>query len=84
MKNYTKTYLDYFGYSIADFIPCEICQDRAVDIHHIQARSQRKDLENDITNLMALCRICHTEYGDKKQFIEHLQKIHDNRIKRTS
>ena len=82
MQKYTKIYLDYFGYSISDFIPCEICGSKAIDIHHIQARSQRKDLENDISNLMAVCRICHTEYGDKKQFIEHLQKIHDNRIKR--
>jgi 5-methylcytosine-specific restriction endonuclease McrA len=84
MKLYTKVYLDYFGYSIADFIHCEVCGDKAIDIHHIQARSKRKDMENDITNLMAVCRICHQEYGDKKQFIEHLQKIHDNRIKRTS
>ena len=33
MKNYTKIYLDYFGYGIEDFIPCEVCGQKAVDIH---------------------------------------------------
>jgi 5-methylcytosine-specific restriction endonuclease McrA len=84
MKSYTKVYLDHFGYSISDFIHCEICGDKAIDIHHIHARSKRKDLENDIANLMAVCRICHEKYGDNKQFQEQLQNIHDNRIKRTS
>ena len=38
MKQHTKIYLDYFSYTTADFIPCEICGNRAVDIHHIEAR----------------------------------------------
>mgnify|MGYP003650105511 CR=1 FL=1 len=82
MKPYTKTYLDFFGYTIADWIPCEIpdCGKRAQDIHHIQARSIAKHLENDITNLQALCREHHTEYGDKKQHREFLQTIHNEKI----
>jgi 5-methylcytosine-specific restriction endonuclease McrA len=77
MKPYTKTYLNYFGYDVSDFIPCEVCGAEAKDIHHVQARSLRKDLVNDISNLMALCRKCHTEKGDKKQFREYLQNRHN-------
>jgi len=82
MKNYTKTYYNFFKYDICDFIPCEICGKNSTDIHHILARSQHRELENDITNLMAVCRDCHIEYGDKKQHIEYLQKIHADKISR--
>lgn len=80
MKKYTKIYLDHFGYDTSDFIPCELCGSEAKDIHHIQARSIAKSKENDITNLMALCRKCHYEFGDKKQFREELQNIHDKNL----
>jgi len=76
MKSYTKIYMDYFGYGMEDFIPSEISGKPAVDIHHIEARSKRKDLENDITNLMALTREEHEKYGDKKQYTEWLKEIH--------
>lgn len=82
MKPYTQVYLNHFGYSTADFIPCEICDSRAVDIHHIEARSKRKDLLNDINNLMALCRKCHSEYGDIVELKPKLQEIHNLRLKR--
>ncbi len=82
MKSYTQVYLNYFGYSPADFIPCEVCEAKAVDIHHIEARSKRKDLLNDITNLMALCRTCHTEYGDIAMLKPKLQEIHNLRLKK--
>ena len=78
MKKYTKAYMDYFGYTTADFIPCELCGSRSVDIHHIWARSIRKDLENDISNLMALCRECHVRYGDKKDDRDFLTISHSN------
>jgi len=84
MKKYTKVYFDFFGLTIADFVSCEICGTKSTEIHHILNRSHRKDLENEITNLMAVCRSCHVEYGDKKQYIEYLQKIHANKIKRSS
>ena len=80
MKPYTKTYLNYFGYDVSDFIPCEVCGAEAKDIHHIHARSIKKDLVNDITNLMALCRKCHVVYGDKKQHKEFLQNIHKKKL----
>jgi hypothetical protein len=78
MKNHVKVYFDYFGYDVSSFIPCEICSQRAVDIHHIRARgmggSKKKD---DITNLMALCRTCHIEYGDIQELVDTLQELHD-------
>jgi hypothetical protein len=54
MKNHTKLYLKYFGYDTSDFIPCEVCGDKAVDIHHIECRGMggTKELDN-IDNLMA-------------------------------
>ena len=76
MKSYTKVYLTHFNYGEQDFIPCEICGNKAVDIHHIEARSKRMDLLNDITNLMALCRYHHHKYGDKKQYKQWLKDTH--------
>lgn len=76
MRKHTKVYLDYFGLH-GGFIPCEVCYKQANDIHHIECRgiggSKTKDF---IENLMALCRSCHEKYGDKKQYMEFLKKIH--------
>ena len=73
--------MKHFGYGVEDFIPCEVCGTRAVDIHHIDCRgmggSKRKDT---IDNLMALCRPCHLEYGDKKQHIDFLNEVHIRKI----
>jgi len=77
LKKHTRIYLSYFNYGIDDYIPCEICGARAVDIHHIDARgmggSKTKD---DINNLMALCRQCHISKGDKKQYMDYLYRKH--------
>lgn len=73
--------MDYFGYDVSDFIGCEVCGAKANDIHHILARSIAKSKENDITNLMALCRNCHSSKGDRKQFREFLQNIHNQKLK---
>lgn len=35
-----------------------------------------------IENVMALCRNCHVEYGDKKQYMENLKAVHLKKIKR--
>lgn len=81
MKKHTKIYLDYFGYGEEDFIPCEVCTKKAVDIHHIVARGMGGSKEKDnIQNLMALCRECHLEYGDKKDKLDFLMMKHQKRI----
>ena len=78
MKPYTKTYLAHFGYSEADFIPCECCGNKAVDIHHLESRSIAKAKINLIDNLMALCRECHNKaFGS---FNEELKLIHRKKL----
>jgi 5-methylcytosine-specific restriction endonuclease McrA len=79
MKKHTAIYMNHFGYDINDFIPCEVCGGRAVDIHHIEARGAGGDPQGKkdvITNLQALCRACHVEMGDKKQYKEFLKERH--------
>ena len=81
MKKHTKLYLDYFGYGIEDFIPCESCGSKAVDIHHIEARGMGGDKKADnINNLMALCRQCHVVMGDTKTHMEYLKSKHKDKL----
>lgn len=81
MNNHTKLYLKHFGYGDDSFIPCEVCSNRAVDIHHIVARGMGSGKGKDeIQNLMALCRTCHVEYGDKKQHMDMLMTKHAERL----
>jgi hypothetical protein len=81
MRPYTRLYMTKMGYDESDFIPCEICKAKAVDIHHINARGMGGTGTKDtIENLMALCRTCHVKYGDKKKFIDILQDIHNEQI----
>lgn len=69
--------MDYFGFDESDFIPCEVCQQRAVDIHHIESRGMGGTSKPDvIENLMALCREHHNEYGDIAELKPHLKTIH--------
>jgi len=79
MKPHTKIYMTAFGYGEQDFIPCECCQNKAVDIHHIEARGMGGDPQRKkdvIDNLMALCRDCHNKYGDVPELFEKLKEIH--------
>ena len=81
MKNHTKIYFKHFGYDLSDFIPCEVCDGVAVDIHHIKCRGMGGSKEHDnIINLMALCRQCHINFGDKKQFIDFLTLKHKTKL----
>lgn len=83
MKNHIRIYLDYFGYSGYEFIPCEVCGSKAVDIHHIEARGMGGDpqrTKDNIKNLQALCRKCHIEYGDKSEHKDFLRSIHEGKL----
>jgi 5-methylcytosine-specific restriction endonuclease McrA len=65
------------GYDATSFVPCEVCGGVGTDIHHIEARGMGGSKDKDtIENLMGLCRKCHIEYGDKKQYKEFLKDIH--------
>lgn len=69
------------GFHETDFILCEVCESRAVDIHHIKARGMGGSKQaDDINNLQALCRNCHVKYGDKKQYVDFLIEKHQERI----
>jgi hypothetical protein len=78
MQKHTKIYMKYFNYGIEDYIACEVCDNRAVDIHHIFARGMGgTKLKDSIDNLMALCRQCHIFFGDKEQYLQFLQDKHN-------
>ena len=74
MQKYKKVYLDYYGLTVADWIPCKSCGTTAIDIHHIEPKgmggSKTKDV---IENLVALCRECHNKAHDSKEFNENLK-----------
>jgi hypothetical protein len=77
MKKHVKTYLDYFGYDQSSWIACEMCGQTAVDINHIDARGMGgSKLKDNIENLMAMCRKCHMELGDKKEHKVMLKVVH--------
>lgn len=80
MTRHCKVYFDYFGYGEQDTILCEVCGQRAVDIHHISGRGKGKDV---IDNLMALCRKCHNAaHGLEKTYLHNdvLQHIHNKNL----
>jgi len=64
MKPHTKIYFKHYniGYypdGSHDFIKCEVCGNKSVDIHHIYGRTGPQS--DDIDNLIALCRKCHND-----------------------
>ena len=76
--------MKHFAYYEQDFIPCEVCGSRAVDIHHINARGMggvSKNRLDVIENLQALCRYCHTKYGDSSSYYDLLVKKHAIKLK---
>jgi 5-methylcytosine-specific restriction endonuclease McrA len=76
-QKYIKIYLDYFDIKTENELICEGCGSMAVDIHHIHGRGKGMDV---ITNLMALCRICHDRAHSSKNYVskEEFQYIHNN------
>ena len=79
MKRHTNVYFSFFGYDKTSYIECEVCHAQAQDIHHIEPRGMGGNPKGDkdrIENLMAVCRMCHDKYGDKKQYKDFLKEIH--------
>jgi len=82
MKEHTRIYYDNFGYDKDDeteFIPSEISGEKAVDINHIFCRGMGGNPLKDkdrIENLMAVTRIEHETYADKKEYMPMMLKIH--------
>lgn len=81
MKKHTRNYLDFFSFQIPEDCICEIpgCELPAVDINHIQARGMGGGPKGDkdhISNLMAMCRKHHNEFGDVVAKRNWLRKVH--------
>ena len=77
MKKHTRIYLEAFGYDTGDttlFVPSEISEAKGNDLHHIVTREDR------IENLMMLTRKEHEDYGDRKDYMAYLLKIHRRRL----
>lgn len=60
MKRYIRIYFKHHGLTKGDTVLCEVCDNLAVDIHHIEPRGMGGNLDRDVIgNLIALCRWCH-------------------------
>jgi hypothetical protein len=84
MKPHIKIYLDHFGYAGDEFIPCECCGKKAVDINHVVARGRGGDptgKKDIIENLQAVCRDCHNKYGDNPNWFVFLVKAHATKLR---
>lgn len=81
MTDHCKVYLRSTGLGTDDFVPCEVCNKRAVDIHHIHGRGEDKDV---ISNLMSLCLDHHNAaHGIGKTYLhpDVIQAIHNDFMK---
>ncbi len=84
MKPHTRIYIKYFGYGEQDYIPCEVCNSRAVDIHHIERRGMGGNPTGDkdrIENLAALCRICHEKAECSMPFNDYVKSMHSTKLR---
>lgn len=59
-KNYFKAFkIDFNESGEHDYIACEMCDNQAVDLHHIERRIKGVKRLNHHKNIIALCRSCH-------------------------
>jgi len=83
MQEHTKIYMKAFGYVEQDYIPSELGNGRAVDVHHIDARGMGgTKAEDRIEELMGLTREQHNKYGDKKQYMAMLYNAHRSYLRK--
>jgi len=81
MKKHTLIYCNAFGYDTDDatvFIPSELSNSPSNDLHHIIGRG--KGGLDIIENLMALTRQEHIDFGERKEYMVYLLKIHRRRL----
>jgi hypothetical protein len=79
LQKHTKVYLSAFypDHCPGEYIPCERCAAKAVDIHHIDARGMGGTTAPEVPeNLMALCKKCHMKYGDIVHYMQMLVETH--------
>jgi len=81
MQNHVKNYLRYYNLTTADKIYCEVCNsNQSIDLHHIIPRSKfgskTKDIQDNIENLIALCRDCHNKAHNGQFTKSYLTDLH--------
>ncbi len=83
MKAHIVNYHKGLGIDLGSWIACEVCSATSVDIHHILPRSKfgskRKAEQDHVSNLVALCRVCHNLAHDGTISKEKLFQISKNR-----
>tara|TARA_R110000824_G_scaffold64463_3_gene168383 strand:+ start:441 stop:749 length:309 start_codon:yes stop_codon:yes gene_type:complete len=82
MRKHTKVYMDFFDFGEQDFVPCEMCGSKAVDVHHLTKQSKfgSKKEKDFIENLIGVCRDCHNNAENDGMFnmfarIKHLENV---------
>lgn len=85
MQKHHKVYTEHFP-SHTGYYDCEVCGKKAEDIHHIKRRSEfgkkMKHLQDQIENLIALCRSCHNKAHANELTKEELTDVHKKRLKK--
>lgn len=55
---------------------CALCGKKPYELHHIAYRSERRDLIDEPTNCIMLCKTCHDKvHGNKKYWQPRLLKL---------
>lgn len=81
MQKHTKIYMDYFDYFGDEFIPCELCGSRSVDVHHLTAKGMGGSKTKDyIENLIGVCRECHVKCHGSIDFNNKAKAIHKQNL----
>jgi 5-methylcytosine-specific restriction endonuclease McrA len=79
MQPHVVNYHKALGIDLGSWIACEVCGTTSVEIHHIIPRSKfgskRKAEQDHVSNLVALCRVCHNLAHENKITKEQLQTI---------
>lgn len=72
--------MKFFGYDESSFMPCEVCGNRIVDVHHIRPKSLDSSKVNKIENLVGLCREHHDLAHANRSFNDSLDMIHRKKM----
>ncbi len=85
MQKHVTNYMKHHGFDTGSFIPCQVCEKKSNEIHHVKYRSafgkKRKDEQDDPKNLIALCRSCHNDAHDNKLTKDYLFDIIKKSVK---
>jgi len=80
MQNHVRIYFEHYGYTHQAEVMCRVCNAPAQDIHHIEPRSKfgkkRKEEQDHISNLIALCRTCHDKAHSNEFTKSFLKTFH--------